>query len=243
MSKQLRILGCGHSESIQHFNNNAVILTPMGNMLIDSGHTIKHALHAQEMSIADIDAIFITHVHGDHVFGLERIAYEAKFNYNKRIKLILHESIFNELWHETLKGSLSRIGEGSCTLEDYFDVELLTEHYFNLYKTHFELVPVKHTPNKPTFGLIIDKKLFFSSDTTVIPDVILNSKFEYIFHDVTLTEFNPVHAPLNELIKCYPLSIRKKMYLMSYQDNYEEFESVVNKEFKGFAYQGQTLDF
>lgn len=243
MSKQLLILGCGHSESITHFNNNAAILTPYGNMLIDSGHTIKHALHKQNMSIANIDAIFITHVHGDHVFGLERIAYEAKFIHNKRITLIFHESIYQELWHETLKGSLGRIGEGEAKFSDYFDLNILTEDNFTIFDTKYQLIPVKHTPNKSTFGLLIDEKIFYSSDTTAIKDTINTLNFDICFHDVTLSEFNPVHATLDSLLVQYPEHIKQKMFLMSYEDSFEQYQETVNQAFKGFAYQGQLINF
>jgi ribonuclease BN (tRNA processing enzyme) len=241
--KQLLILGCGHSESLVHFNNNAAILAPKGNMLIDGGHTIKHALHQQNMSIADVDAIFITHVHGDHVFGLERIAYEAKFIHNKRITLIFHESIFQELWHETLKGSLGKIGEGEAQFSDYFDLNILKGDSFTIFDTKYQLVPVKHTPNKSTFGLLIDDKVFYSSDTTAIKDTIKNLSFDIGFHDVTLSEFNPVHATLGSLIEQYPNDIKQKMFLMSYEDSFEQYQETVNQEFKGFAYQGQRINF
>jgi len=243
LQKQLLILGCGHSESLTHFNNNAAILSPKGNMLIDCGHTIKHALHKQNMSIADVDAIFITHVHGDHVFGLERIAYEAKFTHNKRITLIFHESIYQELWHETLKGSLGKIGEGEATFSDYFDLNILKSDSFTIFDTHYQLVPVKHTPNKSTFGLLIDDKVFYSSDTTAIKDTITTLNFDIGFHDVTLSQFNPVHATLDSLITQYPESIKQKMFLMSYEDNFEEYTDIVTQAFKGFAYQGQRISF
>jgi ribonuclease BN (tRNA processing enzyme) len=243
VSKQLLILGCGHSESLTHFNNNAAILTPSGNLLIDCGHTIKHALHEQNMSIAEVDAIFITHVHGDHVFGLERIAYEAKFIHNKRITLIFHESIYQELWHETLKGSLGKIGEGEAQFSDYFDLNILKGDHFTIFETKYQLIPVKHTPNKSTFGLLIDEKVFYSSDTTAIKDTMSLLNFEIAFHDVTLSEFNPVHATLDSLLAQYPEDINKKMYLMSYEDNFEQYQSTVNQAFKGFAYQGQRISF
>ena len=87
--RELLILGCGHSESLTLFNTNAAVRDHGRLFLIDCGWTIKAALQAQGHGFADIDGIFITHVHGDHVFGLERIGYEARFKLGRRIPLYL----------------------------------------------------------------------------------------------------------------------------------------------------------
>lgn len=239
--KYFQVLGCGHSESIIHYNNNALVSSEQGKMLIDCGHTIKHALHEQGLTFKDIDAIFITHVHGDHVFGLERAAYETKFTYNKKIKLIFHESIYQELWDQTLKGSLGVHGDGEANLEDYFEIETLNTNHFECLGNSYEIFPVSHTPNKPTFGLCLNEQIFYSSDTIAIAKVIAEQNFKIGFHDVTLTEENPVHATLASLIKSYPYEARKKLYLMSYQDNWQDFKDTVEREFKGFAKQGMKI--
>ena len=238
-----QILGCGHSESIMHFNNNALVRSSKGILLIDAGHTVKHALYAQNLTIGDIDEIYISHVHGDHVFGLERIAYESRYIYRKRIKLIFHELMLAELWDQSLKGSLNRTGEGQAELSDYFDVVLLNSNSFCSLGNYYDIFAVKHTPSKPTFGLCLHEQIFYSSDTLPIPDVISEIKFNVGFHDVTLTEKNPVHAPLMDLVHAYPIGLRKKLYLMSYQDNWNQFEDIVNTEFGGFAVQGMRVSY
>lgn len=236
-----QILGCGHSESLMHFNNNALVSSSQGKMLIDCGYTIKHALNAQNLNIGDIDAIYISHVHGDHVFGLERVAYETKFTFNKRVTLIFHEEILEELWEQTLKGSLGRHGDGVAQLEDYFDIQLISDNSFKCLGNNYTTIPVKHTPNKSTHGLMLNNKIFYSSDTTCIPDTISKLDFEIGFHDVTLTKENPVHAPLNEILSNYPKKIQKKLYLMSYQDTWRDYKEIVNVNFKGFASEGMKV--
>jgi len=241
MKSSFVILGCGHSESLEHFNNNALVTSSTRKLLIDCGHTIKHALSAQGMNIGEIDAIFITHVHGDHVFGLERIAYEAKFKYKKKITLFIHQSILTELWDQTLKGSLGYNGDGEACLEDYFDVIILKTKSFSYDGNHFQLFNVKHTPNKAVFGLLINERVFYSSDTVAVPDIINNISFEVGFHDVTFSPNNPVHASIDTLLEEYPKSIRENLFLMSYEDEWREHEELVSKEFKGFAKQGMKV--
>ncbi|MEX0739806.1 MAG: MBL fold metallo-hydrolase [Pseudohongiella sp.] len=237
-----KILGCGHSESLEHFNNNAAVLSEAGNLLIDCGHTVKHALYAQDLSISDIDAIYISHVHGDHVFGLERVAYEALFKYKKRIKLFFHHSLYRELWHETLKGSLGLLGEGPAALEDYFEVYQLDRLEFEIFGNYYQLLPVKHTPGKPAFGLLINNDILYTTDTTAIPELIECLDFRVGFHDVTFTAENPVHATLESLLKWYPSSIRQKLYLMSYEDTWRKFEDKVKQDFRGLAAQGMEFE-
>ena len=238
----IQILGTGHSESIDRNNSSFMIKNDNGNLLIDCGYTIKYALHAQNMNIQDIDGIFITHVHGDHVFGLERVAYESLFKYQKKIDLIFHEDIYEELWEQTLKGSLSKIGEGNAEFSDYFNLIILKKPSFELYGNRFQIFNVCHTPNKPAFGFNMNEKLFYSGDTTAIPLEVKRQKFDIGIHDVTLADTNPVHATLNSLIQSYPLDIRKKLLLTSYEDSFEKDRDIVESSFKGFATEGMTIN-
>ncbi|MCG9723605.1 MBL fold metallo-hydrolase [Shewanella sp. Isolate7] len=235
------IIGCGHSEAVENFNNNALLHHGNQNLLVDCGHTVKHALNAQSLNIGQIDAIFITHVHGDHVFGLERVAYESKFKYQKKIKLILREEVITELWSETLKGSLGYNSDGSASLEDYFDLVILKEDYFFFNGLRIDLVRVNHTPGKSTHGIVVDNKIFYSSDTLAIPETINTLDFKVGFHDVTLSDFNPVHATLDSLINEYSYDIRKKLYLMSYEDSWREYQNIVEDNFRGYATQGMKV--
>jgi hypothetical protein len=162
--------------------------------------------------------------------------------------LYFHESIYQELWDQTLKGSLGYSSDNNGTpqentLEDWFDVKIITGHKFCVFGNNYKIFEVKHSPGKPTFGLTVNDRVFFSSDTTQIKEIIENAKFEVGFHDVTLTAFNPVHASLTSLIESYSKEVRDKLYLMSYQDNWLDYKDTVEGNFKGFAKQGMEIDF
>lgn len=243
MQNRLSIIGVGHSESLEHFNPCLLIENSEGRMLVDCGLTTKHALAAAGLDLGQIDAIFITHVHGDHVFGLERFAYECRFKHKKRPRLIFHRSIMTELWDHTLKGSLAYVGEGSAEFSDYFDIRPIEETSFSELGIDFEIFPVKHTPRKNTFGIQIGKKILYTADTVAIPEVISGKDFSVCIHDVTLADWNPVHATLNSLIESYSEDQRKKMLLISYEDSWREHEGYVNEMFRGFAKQGMSMHF
>lgn len=243
MTNIMTFLGVGHSESIEHYNPCLLIENEHGKMLIDCGHTTKHALAAAGLHPGHIDAIFITHVHGDHAFGLERFAYECRFKYQKKPRLIFHESILTELWDHTLKGSLSYVGEGKAEFADYFEIKALSTLHFQEMGIDFEIFPVRHTPNKNTFGIKIGEEILYTADTTAIPEVILQQSFATCIHDVTLSDWNPVHATLQSLVDTYPEEVRKKTLLISYEDSWRDHERRINEGFKGLAKQGMTIRF
>ena len=239
--RELLILGCGHSESLTLFNTNAAVRDHGRLFLIDCGWTIKAALQAQGHGFADIDGIFITHVHGDHVFGLERIGYEARFKLGRRIPLYLPEALIEELWDQTLKGSMGRNSDGEQTLDDYFDVRPVPGMRLETPQLSAELFSTRHTPGKPSFGLLLDDHVVFTSDTRPVPEALSRLDFDIGFHDVTFQTGNPVHASLDELSETYPPEIRRRLYLMSYEDSYADHIERVTKEFAGLARQGMTL--
>lgn len=238
---ELLILGCGHSEADTLFNNNALVTNSQGNLLIDCGYTIKPALTAQGLKLQDIDAVFITHVHADHMFGLERLANEGRYKYKKKARLILHHELYDELWHQCLKGVLAKNGEGENELADYFDLELLQGDEFELFGNFYQLHRVSHTPGKVCFGLMINQSIFYSGDTVAIPQLLMQLKPDLVLHDVTLTEYNPVHASVHSLLSLYPAELCKKIYLMSYEDHWPEYQQMVEQHFAGFARQGQRV--
>lgn len=237
----LTMLGVGHSEAMEHWNNNAMIEAQGRRLLIDAGYTIKFALRDRGMTLKDVDAIFITHVHADHCFGLERLAYECRFRYGFKPTLYLPPGVYEELWVNTLKGIMGQVGEGPAELSDFFDVILVDKAGFEFEGVNVQLFQNQHTPGKPSYGLVVNQRLLFSGDTRAIPDIVDRYQPDTILHDSTLSDWNPVHASLVELRENYSPATRKRMYLMSYEDHFEQYRSEVENEFAGFAEQGQEF--
>lgn len=237
----LTMLGVGHSEAMDHWNNNAMIEAGGRCLLIDAGYTIKYALRDRGLELSDVDAIFLTHVHADHCFGLERIGYECRFKYGFKPTLYLPPGVYEELWEQTLKGVMGQVGEGPAELSDFFDVVLLDDKPFEFEGVRLAHFQNQHTPEKPSYGLMVNDHLLFSGDTRAIPEVVDRFSPEVILHDATLSDWNPVHASVQELCECYPADIRSRMHLMSYEDYFEKHRAHVEQEFAGFAFQGQAF--
>ncbi|MCF0193220.1 MAG: ribonuclease Z [Prevotella sp.] len=76
---KVNILGCGSALPTMHHNNAAQVVEVEGRLyLIDCGEGTQVWLRRSKLSFLRISAIFISHIHGDHVFGL--IGLISSFN-------------------------------------------------------------------------------------------------------------------------------------------------------------------
>ncbi len=123
-------------------------------LLIDAGGDIRHALKAMGLSSNDIDGVYISHPHNDHIGGIEYLALTTFFNpfYSKAKKEWLEntpitEKLFLEhnWWpvppkntkpdlfiHPKVLRPLKRaVGPGLDTLQGVHDVSLYT--YFDVH--------------------------------------------------------------------------------------------------------------
>ncbi|WP_156337282.1 MBL fold metallo-hydrolase, partial [Paenibacillus dakarensis] len=129
MSLHLQMLGTGGAFAKNYFNNNALIFDEDFTLLLDCGVTAPRALHQLGRSFESIDAVLITHIHADHVGGLEEMAFKLMAQYShknrQKIPLYIAESLVKPLWENTLRGGLYQEGYITC-LEDIFDVRPLT---------------------------------------------------------------------------------------------------------------------
>lgn len=65
----LRFLGVGEDFDFA-LGNSAYLLSGETNLLIDCGYTVPHRLCELHSDVDFIDALFLTHVHGGHTFGI-----------------------------------------------------------------------------------------------------------------------------------------------------------------------------
>lgn len=217
----VRFIGTGDSESLNYYNTNMLVSTRAKNLLVDCGWTAKQALRDHGLTIKDIDAIFITHVHGDHVFGLERFGFESRYVHGgHRIKLYVPESVLYPLWHECLKGCMGYSGDGKNDMDDFFDVIPVSERFF-WEGLDFEVFPTTHTVGKPSFGIRLPYRFTFTSDTNAIPELSrIVQDDPYVFHDVYLSgDSHPAHATAPELRRLYSPELLRRIYAIHYGDD------------------------
>lgn len=68
---KIHILGCGSALPTKHHNPSSQIVEIRGKLfMVDCGEGTQTAVRRSRMNFTKLYAIFITHIHGDHVLGL-----------------------------------------------------------------------------------------------------------------------------------------------------------------------------
>tara|TARA_Y100000310_G_scaffold57488_2_gene52740 strand:+ start:62910 stop:63737 length:828 start_codon:yes stop_codon:yes gene_type:complete len=154
------------------FNSNIFLESKYANVLIDAGMDIKQSFLAANKKVADIDALYISHLHSDHFGGLEYIGLYTYYILKKKIELYIHNSLYMPIF-EALKDTLGGIGSSAKEnyLERCFTVRRVPDHkVFMIGELHFTPVKNKHIdtevtlkdtglagPDMFSYGLVIDQ--------------------------------------------------------------------------------------
>lgn len=193
----LHLLGAGGAFTRIYGTTCSVLTLRDGERwLIDCGRQAPDQLHAAGIEWHDIFGQLVTHVHGDHTYGLEDFAF-SRFFYEKhgvgavrsggpRPKLICHGAVEEELW-ESLRSSLRYVPlpapPKSGTLQTYFETvpahatEPARDNPWNHAESfaagslRVRATETVHVPGKPSTALTIevgeDKVAWWSGDSTV----------------------------------------------------------------------------
>lgn len=226
---KLQMLGTGGAFAKTYFNNNALLDSGSGKLLIDFGITAPQAMHQLQIPLTEPDAVLITHIHGDHVGGLEELGFRMNIVHGRKPILYIAESLVQPLWEHTLRGGMHQDGYIE-RITDVFDVRPLTpgSQAELVPGISVELISTRHIPGKDSYSLLINEEIFYSADMTFHPELlerlVRQQGYRLILHEVQLIGHGAVHTTLDEL-RSLPEDIQEKIYLMHYDDSMEQFRN------------------
>jgi ribonuclease BN (tRNA processing enzyme) len=230
---------------------------------VDCSLVCSASLREYGLSLQDITHIFITHLHADHITGLEEIAFKTRLVYHTRPILLSTESLLKRLWNYSLRGGLEYVEmipreETPQTLEDFFDVQPLpSQEWVTIGPDpglNLCLHPTDHVKGMESYGLTVEeppggreKRFLLSGDTKFDAALIAKGSetTSLIFHDCQLIDSGKnngkgVHASYQQLQQIDPV-IRRRMWLYHYGDT--ELPDAAGDGFAGFINLLQSLYF
>lgn len=257
---KMKFLGSGSglgSPKVNFQSNVAIYSDALDSYLgIDCGTTFQMAIEEAGISVMKFDAFYITHLHADHIGGMEWVGFVRYFSANpfgsNRPKLFGNTEILDNLWRHSLSGGMESLQGHRNRLSSYYDTYPIHPNgKFQWGGLDFDLVQTVHVVDnrriKPSFGLMFvmnGKRIFYTGDTQFNPNQIwaYYRQADVIFQDCELMKYpESVHAQYHELCTL-PEEFRKKMWLYHYggatlPDDWEE------KGFLGFVKKGQEFEF
>ena len=235
MKIKITPIGVSEAFTIRGFQTNYLVSINDSRLLIDCGTTAPQALDRLNISIADIENVYVSHLHLDHCGGLVPLGIQRHFSNQPLPKVYLHTKLFPKIWDSflsTLVGQfIDRQGRPQVgTAGTFFDfIPIATSLPTNtatilIGEIPVQLVAVDHISGMPSHGLLIAEKIFVSTDTNFQPDLITKLDSEYnlkaIFHDCAFNDSDSkrfVHTTYEQL-KTLPRAIREKLVLTHYED-------------------------
>jgi ribonuclease BN (tRNA processing enzyme) len=222
-------------------------------LLIDCPHPARKML--REASIAaglskplDIDCIHaaaVSHLHADHCCGLEGFGYYTFFALGRRAKLLMHPDASARLWDGLLAAGMELVQAkpdappSQKHLGDFFElIDLNQSQSVKCGPFSIECRRTIHSVPTYAFRITAGKRVLgYSADTAYDPTLIeWLAPADLIVHEATTMIHTGVHTPYEKLA-ALPESLRSKMRLTHYPDDFDVDSSVIEALRQGRCYE------
>jgi ribonuclease BN (tRNA processing enzyme) len=239
---QVLVVGVGDAFTARHHSTSVVLRADGFSLGIDCPDRYREALQTagakagQAGLIEAVDHLLITHLHGDHVNGLEGFAFYKHFVEHKRLGLVISPEVRQVIWEQRLMAPMGTLWDGQNFRQLGFD------DYFQLLPLPFDQttsvgpfrIRTRRTVHHiPTSALLVEaqgRTFGFSADTAFDPGLINFLKAaDLIFHE---TNHGPAHTPY-ERLAALPADLRQKMRLVHYADDFDVGKSTIRVATEG----------
>lgn len=227
-------LGVGGAFTERFYHNNYVAEIGTKKLLIDAGTTLRESMKKAGYDYVDIDAVWISHLHFDHVGGLEELVLQRFWQLTDgkhtpmKTPIFVHKKVYPQL-RKLLSAALDNQGR---KVEDFCEFTVVQDKDI----IPFEGIELKlfdttdsHAKGLVSSGLFIKGahgNILFPSDIFNLQKADLlrfvNEETLAIFQDTTFT-FNGVHAQLKDVLAYFPKELHSLIYVMHYNDNIEDY--------------------
>jgi len=241
----IRVVGVGDAFTSRYYNACFMVESGSTRLLVDAPPALGRALAdlgergGERIGLGDVDRVLITHLHGDHVGGLEQLLFYRRFVTGKRAQLHAAPEVLAGLWDTRLKGGMDTLmhpdgSRASLGLDDYADVSPLGPGMNAIGGLSVEWRPtIHHIPTSALRFSASGRSFGYSADTAFDPSLVeWLSRSDLFFHETNLG----VHTPLASLVGL-PAEVRGRMRLIHYPDFHDPDASPIPCASEGDRYE------
>lgn len=238
-SLTVRVVGVGDAFTARYHNACLLLESSSTRLLVDAPPALARALRdlslaepgAPAVGLDDIDHVLITHLHGDHVGGLEQLLFWRRFVTGRKARLHAIPEVLAGLWETRLRGGMDTLMDTpggptrALTLEDYAEVEpLAASGETTIGDLSIAWRPtIHHIPTSAIRVRAGGHSFGYSADTAFDPSLIAwLERADLFFHETNLG----IHTPLASLA-ALPPATRARMRLIHYPDFHDVASSPI----------------
>ena len=259
---ELTLLGTGCPKvDYKRFGPANLISTKMTNILVDCGSGITQRLDQINISTADIDALFLTHLHSDHVIDLYQLIISSWHSYRTKPWKVYGPkgtkkfvSRIMNAWKEERTQRIKYENRSSTKAFNIIVKEFSTSGTISIKDLKIKYFEVDHKPVPFAYGFCFlknNKKLTISGDTRPCENVMKFGQLsDVLLHEVfiedeiketnkmrtlkTLHNVKDYHTPSSIVGKIASLTRCKKLvltHLVPTKFNEKKLKKIVKKDF------------
>ena len=216
MTWQLRFLGVGGAQAVELGSSSAVIERDGApQLMIDCGGEALTAYLAHYQALPP--ALFFTHLHFDHIGGMERLFFRAYFDVALRGRIRLYvPAALVPLLQQRVADYPEVLAEGGANYWDAFQLIPVSRGFWHL-GYWYDVFATRHHAPGTSYGLRLRGSVVYTGDTRPIAEVLAQvaDAGELIAHDCAL-QGNPSHSGLDDLEREYPPALLQRCVLYHY---------------------------